>query len=57
LRAGSAEGRTPYFFAHYADDIGAPALGRLLQEKLHALASSLSAPLAWRCELQSRPAV
>jgi uncharacterized protein YecE (DUF72 family) len=51
-----AEGRTPYFFAHHPDDIGAPELGRLFQAKLHALVPVVSAPPAWPCELQPRPA-
>ena len=49
------EGREPYFFAHHPDDLFAPALGRRLQARLHALRPArVPAPPAWPCELAPR---
>lgn len=51
------EGREPYFFTHLPDDVDAPALGRDLQRRLHALApDKVPPPPAWPCELGPRPA-
>ncbi|OYT94162.1 MAG: hypothetical protein CFE49_19740 [Pseudomonas sp. PGPPP3] len=51
-----AEGRTPHFFVHHPDEAGAPALGRMFQAKLHALAPAVVAPPLWPCEREPRPA-
>lgn len=48
-----AEGRTPYFFAHHADDTFSPAVARAFQKLLHARCPQVPPPPEWPVEQQA----